>query len=292
MHIGVNAWVWSSPVTTDDLRVLAPKVAAMGFDLIEFGIEGTEDIDYRLGAEIIRDAGLAVSVTAAMGPDRDLIHPDEAIRSNGTAYLRHCIEAANTLGATNLVGPMYSSVGRTWQQTEVDREKDLDLLVRQLGGLALEAYDRGVVLCLEPLNRFETSFVNIVEQGVEIVDRVDHPAVGLLLDTFHMNIEEKSIGGAIRLAGFRMKHLHACENDRGAPGSGHVPWQEVAAACSEIGYDGPAVIESFTSKVKSIAKAAAIWRSFEASQDVLATSGLSFLRKLFRQGINGSSGER
>ena len=137
-----------------------------------------------------------------------------------------------------------------------------------------------MTLCVEPLNRFETSFLNLASQAIEVVDRVDSPACGLLLDTFHMNIEEKSVGGAIRAAGHRLKHLHGCENDRGAPGSGHVPWKEVAAAVKDVGYDGPVVIESFTSKVKSIARAAAVWRSFAPSQDDLAKNGLSFLRRL------------
>ena len=215
-----------------------------------------------------------------MGPDRDLIHPDEAIRNNGMAYVRHCIDAAKTLGAANVVGPLYSAVGRTWQQTADERKHDTDLLVEQLKALSQHATDSGVVLCVEPLNRFETSFMNLASQAIDVVDRVDSDACGILLDTFHMNIEEKSVGNAIRAAGARLKHLHSCENDRGAPGSGHVPWKEVAAAVKDVGYDGPIVIESFTSKVKTIARAAAIWRSFESSQDALAQNGLKFLRGL------------
>jgi D-psicose/D-tagatose/L-ribulose 3-epimerase len=280
-QIGVNAWVWSSPITTDELGRLAPMIARMGFDLVELPIESTTDLDYRKGAEIARANRLAVSVCAAMGPDRDLIHPDDSIRTNGMQYVRHCIDAAQTLGATNVVGPLYSAVGRTWQQTADERRTDLDLLVRQLRDLSAYAGDHGITLCVEPLNRFETSFMNLVSQAIEVVDRVDHKACGLLLDTFHMNIEERSIGDAIRAAGSRMRHLHTCENDRGAPGSGHVPWAEVAKACGDIGYRGPMVIESFTNKVKSIARAAAIWRSFAASQDALATDGLRFLRGLF-----------
>ena len=215
-----------------------------------------------------------------MGPDRDLIHEDGAIRNNGMDYVRHCIDAAKTLGATNVVGPLYSAVGRTWQQTADERKHDTDLLVEQLKKLSAHASDSGVVLCVEPLNRFETSFMNLAQQAIEVVDRVDSDACGILLDTFHMNIEEKSVGDAIRAAGKRLKHLHGCENDRGAPGSGHVPWKEVAAAVKDAGYDGPVVIESFTSKVKTIARAAAIWRSFESSQDALAQNGLKFLRGL------------
>jgi len=257
-----------------------PKVKTMGFDLFEFGIESTSDLDYTRAAKVAKDNGLAVSVCAAMGPDRDLIHEDGSIRQNGMDYVRHCIDAARTLGATNVVGPLYSAVGRTWQQTQDERKRDTDLLVDQLKKLSAHARDSGVVLCVEPLNRFETSFLNLSQQAVEVVDRVDSPACGILLDTFHMNIEEKSVGDAIRAAGKRLKHLHGCENDRGAPGSGHVPWKEVAAAVRDAGYDGPVVIESFTSKVKTIARAAAIWRSFEPSQDALAQNGLTFLRGL------------
>ena len=281
MQFGVNGWVWTSPVNTQAFEELAPKVKKMGFDLFEFGIEGTSDLDYARAAKAAKDNGLAVSVCAAMGPDRDLIHEDGAIRQNGMDYVRHCIDAARTLGARNVVGPLYSAVGRTWQQTEDERKRDIDLLVDQLKKLSAHASDKGVVLCVEPLNRFETSFLNLSAQAIEVVDRVDSPACGILLDTFHMNIEEKSIGDAIRAAGKRLKHLHSCENDRGAPGSGHVPWKEVAAAVKDAGYDGPVVIESFTSKVKTIARAAAIWRSFEASQDALAENGLKFLRGLF-----------
>lgn len=280
-QIGVNAWVWSSPVTTDEFGRLVPIVARMGFDLIEVGIESISDLDYGRAAVIARDHGLAVSVCAAMGPDRDFIHTDEKIRANAMSYLRHCIDATQTLGATNLCGPLYSAVGRTWQQTDEERRRDVDLLVRQLRELAAYAGDHGVWLGVEPLNRFETSFINLAAQAIEVADRVDHPACGIMLDTFHMNIEERSIGDAIRAVGKRMRHLHSCENDRGAPGSGHVPWDEVAKACRDVRFNGPFVIESFTNKVKSIARAAAIWRKFADSQDALAEDGLRYLRKLF-----------
>jgi D-psicose/D-tagatose/L-ribulose 3-epimerase len=136
------------------------------------------------------------------------------------------------------------------------------------------------MLCVEPLNRFETSFINLAEQAIEVIDRVDHPNCQMMLDTFHMNVEEKSAGDAIRTTGKRLKHLHSCENDRGAPGSGHVAWQEVAQALRDIEYDGPVVIESFTPQVKSIARAAAIWRPLADSSDTLASDGLKFLRPL------------
>ncbi|MGH2544653.1 MAG: sugar phosphate isomerase/epimerase family protein [Ardenticatenaceae bacterium] len=279
MQFGVNAWVWLSPLTTDELEVLAPWVAEMGFDLIEVPLENLDDLDYGRAAAIIRDNGLGASAAAVIGAERDLIHPDPVIRANGVAYLRRCIEATRALGGTNLVGPLYSAVGRTWQATDEERARDVDFLVEQLRALAEYAGGHGVVLGIEPLNRFETSFINLTSQAVEVVDRVDHPACALMLDTFHMNIEERSLGDAIRAAGPRLRHLHACENDRGTPGTGHIPWADVAKALHDIGYEGPVVIESFTNKVKSIARAAAIWRVLAPSQDELARNGLAFLRR-------------
>lgn len=284
MNFGVNTWVWTAPLTTDKFDELAPHIAGLGFDWIEIPLEGIGDLDYEYAAGAIDDLGVGVSTCAAMGPDRDLVHPDRDIRESGVIYVRDAIDATRALGATNLVGPIYATVGRTWQATPEERERDVALLVEQLRGLAEYAGDRGVVLGIEPLNRFETSFINTAAQAIDVVDRVDHPACQIMLDTFHMNIEEKSLGDAIRAVGSRLVHFHACENDRGAPGSGHVPWTEVATALDDIGYDGPVVIESFTSDVKSIARAAAIWRSFEESQDALAENGLTFLRQLLGKG--------
>jgi D-psicose/D-tagatose/L-ribulose 3-epimerase len=280
MLFGISTWVWASPLTTATLSALVPKVAHMGFDLIELPIESPYEFDYEQARTLTRAHGLAVSICAVIGSDRDLLHPDAAVRQNGAAYIRHCIDTAQRLGAANVIGPLYAAVGRVWQTTPEERERDLEILVGMLRPLAEYAGQCGVTLCIEPLNRFETSFVNIAAQAVEIADRVNHPACQIMLDTFHMNIEERSLGDAVRLVGPRLRHLHACENDRSAPGSGHMPWDDLARALKETQYSGPVVIESFTSEVKTIARAAAIWRPVAASQDDLAQQGLKFLREL------------
>ena len=281
MQLGVNAWVWLAPLTTEGLEQVAAKVADMGFDLLETAIEAPGGYDYERTGEVIKDHGLGVSLVTVLAPDTDLIHEDEKVRENGRAYMRYCIDAAHALGATNLGGPFYSALGRTWQSTAEERERDMELLAGQLCELADYAADRGVVLCIEPINRFETSFINTAGQLGDLLDRVDHPACQATLDTFHMNIEEKSLGDAIRAVGDRLGHLHACENDRGAPGSGHVPWADVAQALRDINYDGPAVIESFSSHIEAIASAAAIWRPLAPTQDTLARDGLAFMQKTF-----------
>jgi D-psicose/D-tagatose/L-ribulose 3-epimerase len=122
--------------------------------------------------------------------------------------------------------------------------------------------------------------LNVVSQGNDFIDQTGMDNVGFHLDTFHMHLEEKNSGDAIRAAGDRVFHFHACENDRGVPGTGQVHWDEVAKALKEIRYDGPVVIESFTSQVKEIARAVCIWREIAPSQDAIASDGLAFLKEL------------
>jgi D-psicose/D-tagatose/L-ribulose 3-epimerase len=141
------------------------------------------------------------------------------------------------------------------------------------------AAEREVELAVEPLNRYETSLINTVEQGLELVEELDHPACGLLLDSFHMNIEEKDPAAAVRTAAGRIAHVHACGTDRGAPGADSFDWPPFLAALAESGYDGPLCIESFTSANEVIATAASIWRPLAASPDALASDGLRFLRE-------------
>jgi len=145
------------------------------------------------------------------------------------------------------------------------------------------AGQRGVQLAIEPLNRFETDFINTVEQGLDLVGRVGATNVGLLVDTFHMNIEEKDIPAAIRKAGSKVFHFHSCENDRGTPGAGHVEWKEVVSALREINYQGPVVIEAITTEITEIARAVSLWRPLAPNQDSLAQEGLRFLQKIFNK---------
>jgi D-psicose/D-tagatose/L-ribulose 3-epimerase len=185
------------------------------------------------------------------------------------------------VGARLLAGPIYSPVGKTWPMDAKQRAAAIRRLVESLRPLVDHAGERGVTLALEPLNRFETSFINTAEQVMEVVDHVDSPALGVLLDTFHMNIEEHDPAAAIRACGSHVAHFHSCGCDRGAPGDDQIPWPKIAAALDEAGYQGPIVIESFTIENQAIAKAAAIWRPLAPSQDAIATEGLRFLKTLF-----------
>jgi D-psicose/D-tagatose/L-ribulose 3-epimerase len=276
---GINTFLFASPFRTKDLPIL-DTARKMGFDLVEIPIEGEKHLDYAKAAEAYRRTGLKGSICAVMGAGRDPSHPDAAVQKGAISYLRHCIDAAVTMGSPLVVGPLYAAVGRTWQTTAAQKERDLARCAKNLRVVAKYAEDKGVTLALEPLNRFETSFINLTAQALELVDRIDRPSVKLMIDTFHGNIEEKSLGKAIELAGRRLVHLHANENDRGTPGTGHVAWKEVAAALGKVGFDGSLVIESFSTSVKEIARAAAVWRPLAPSAEELAVKGLAFLKRL------------
>jgi D-psicose/D-tagatose/L-ribulose 3-epimerase len=169
-------------------------------------------------------------------------------------------------------------VGKTRLLEPHEREAQRRLAVEGLKALADHAAEHGVKIGVEPLNRFETDLVNTAEQALELVDRVGGDSVGVLLDTFHMNIDEKSLGDAVRLVGDRLVQVHTCENDRGTPGTGHLPWGDLFEALHDIDFQGPLVIESFTPGIAEIAKAVSLWRPLDAAPDDLARNGAAFLR--------------
>ena len=277
--IAANTWIWLSPLTDEGLASLVPKVRALGFDAVELPVESLGAWDPGLAAELLAEHGLGASLCAAMPPGRDLLTDAEEVRST-QSFLRECVDLAVRVGSPVVGGPMYSAVGRTWLLEAGERPRTLERLAVALRPVADYAGERAVKLALEPLNRYETSLVNTVEQGLEIVGAVDSPALGLLLDTYHMNIEEKRPADAIRLAGSHVVHVHASASDRGAPGADHIDWPAVAEALRDVAYAGALCIEAFTPEQPAIARAAHIWRPVAATQDELARDGLAFLRGL------------
>lgn len=277
--IGINSWVWTSPFTAESLELVA-RAAKMGFDLIEVGLEDPAHFPTERFRDALKEQGIKASFCGAFGPTRDLTHEDPRYREESLRYIADASAIAERCGVTRLVGPIYSAVGKRRQVPPDQKKREWDLAVQGLRAAAKVSADRGVVLAVEPLNRFETDLINTAEQVVRLVDEVAQPNVKVHLDTFHMTIEEESIERAIRHVGSRLAHFHACENNRGAPGSGLVDWKQVASALHAVDYRGPLVIESFTPDCLAIAAAAAIWRPLASSQDALASGGLAFLRQL------------
>ena len=280
MKFGVNTFVWVSPCTTNAVQDLAPKVKSMGFDILEISVENPDLIDVKAVKEILKENHLDGIICGAFGPYRNISSADPEIRKNAREYVLWLIDAAAQIGSKTICGPMYSAVGKDHIEDPVERQKEWQRAVSEIKEMAEAAQEKGILLAMEPLNRFETDMINVVSQGLQFIEETGMENVGFHLDTFHMHLEEKNSGEAIRNAGKKIFHFHACENDRGVPGTGQVRWDEVAQALKDINYQGPVVIESFTDQVKEIARAVCIWREIAPSQDAIASQGLNFLKAL------------
>jgi D-psicose/D-tagatose/L-ribulose 3-epimerase len=281
--IGVSTWVWTSPLSDADLDRLVPRIRDWGFDIVELPIEQSGDWDPSHATDLASEAGLGTTTCAVMTPDRDLTTADRTTTEATRAYLRHCVDVAVAVGSPVVAGPIYAPVGRLWQLDAGDRAQTVARLVEALRPVADHAGGRGVRLALEPLNRFETSLINTVEQAMEVVAGVDSPALGVCLDTFHLNIEEKDPAAAVRLAAGHVAHVQACGTDRGTPGADQFGWERFVEALVEAPYEGPVCIESFTAHNAAIARAASVWRPLAVTQDALAVDGLAFLRSAFER---------
>lgn len=275
--VGVNTWVWTSPLTDADLSPLLGRIAALGFDAVELPLENIGDLTVEVVRGALAETGLTPCVVGAMAPGRDLVEAPADVVLATQHYLAACIDFAGAIGATRVCGPFYTSTGRLWRMDAARRARAYTELQRNLAPLAERARATGVTLGIEPLNRYETSLLNTVEQTLEALDPLLGEGIGLALDTYHLNIEERSSAGAIRAAGQHLVHLQVCGNDRGAPGGDQTDWDGIFGALDDVGYEGVLAIESFTAHNASIATAAAVWRPLARSQDGLAEDGLAFL---------------
>lgn len=281
MRFGINTFLFTSPFTNKSTK-LFPQFREWGFDSVEIPIEDPSHIDPEfVKAELDRNGLVCGSASACMGPDRDLRGTPEQ-QHVGIKYLRDVIDQLVVLGCRTFAGPVYSAVGRADAVPEKEYRKQWRLVVRNLKPVCKHAEKQGVQICLEPLNRYETDFINTVDQGLRMIEDVKSPALKLLLDTYHMNIEEKDSGKAIRKAGKHLGHIHACGCDRGTPGNDHIDWAPIAAALKAVRYKGDVVVESFTTDVKVIARAASIWRRMEPTREEIAVKGLAFLKRTLK----------
>ncbi|TCS90082.1 D-tagatose 3-epimerase [Anseongella ginsenosidimutans] len=281
IQFGVSTFVWVSPFDTAAFD-LAYKVKDMGFDILEVAVEQQELINWEKLRELMRETGLKVTISGAFGAERDISSEDPRIREQGLSYITDCVRIAEKMESPVFCGPVYSAVGKTRPVPEEQKKRERDWCVENLRKAASVAADCGVVIGLEPLNRFESDMVNTTDQALSIVKEVSDPFVKIALDTFHCNIEEKNIPAAIRKVGKDLLcHIQGNESDRGTPGTGHLDWPGIKEALDEIGYEGAVVIETFGAPSKELARAACIWRPLAGSPDELAREGLAFYKELF-----------
>lgn len=271
-QIGINLMVWSGQVGPETIDRF-PRIKEWGYNGVEVPIFEPDTIDTSAVRSALAATGLRCTVSTALPEGLALI--DETMRQASVSWLQKVIKTAAALGASVVCGPLAAPVGDLRGRGYITAEWESCVLAfKELGQVASE---HGLTLALEPLNRFETFFVNTISDAVRLMDAVDQPAVGLLLDTFHMNIEEKSIPAAISQAGSHLKHFHCSENDRGTVGSGHIPWSNVFAALGAINYEGWLVIESFGAAIPELAAAACVWRPLAPSPEALAEESLHFI---------------
>lgn len=278
MKFGINTFLFVSPFTNESTK-LFKQFKRWGFDTVEIAIEDCSHIDPARVKRELDKAGLVCgSICACLGPERDLRGTPEQQKTS-LAYLKGVLDQMVVLGCPSVVGPVYSSVGRADAVPSAEYRQQWKTVVKNLRELCRYAEKLGKQICLEPLNRFETDFINTCDQALKMIRDVNSPALKLHLDTFHMNIEEKFQAKAIERAGKHLGHFHACGSDRGTPGNDHLDWPGISKALKKTGYRGDMVIESFTTDVKVIARAAAIWRRIEPTQNEIAIKGLNFLKK-------------
>lgn len=283
MKFGVSTWLWTSPFTTDTIA-LFPKIKRMGFDFVEVPIEDPTLIDGKLVRRALDDHGLTSVGCGAFGPTRDLTHEDPKVHANCFEYITRSLDLCTQLGANVFAGPMYSAVGKRRLLPADQRKGEWNLAVANVRKACELAGARGIRLAIEPLNRFETDLVNTAADVARMIDEIAHPAAGVMMDSYHMNLEERDNEEALRTVGHRLAHVQVSDNYRGCPGKGQVRWDTFKRgieAAQSAGYQGGIAIESFTPEIVELAGAVCFWRPMEPSQDGFAEEGLAFLKKLF-----------
>lgn len=279
MRFGINTFLFTSPFTTESIS-LFPQFKKWGFDSVEIALEDASHIDPVTVKKALDDNGLVCgSICAAMGGGRDFRGTAET-QKGAMDYLKGIVDISPVLGYPTLIGPLYSEVGRAELTSPEEYKKQWETVVKHLRTLAAHAGGLGVKLAIEPLNRFETDFINTCDQALQMINDVNESALFVHLDSFHMNIEEKNSANAILKAGNKLAHFHASGSDRGTPGNDHINWKGIFDALKQIGYTGDVVIESFTPAIEIIARAACIWREIEPSRESIAIEGVKFLKKI------------
>lgn len=277
MKTSLNLLLWTTHVTTEDLRHVG-LLRESGYDGVEIPIHQPDVAHHAAIGRAIRDLGMAATVSTALpGAQADFLSADPSVRRAAADYLRAVVDSAAALGAELVMGPIYQALGVFSGTAPTDDE-----FARATDGLreiADHASAAGIRLMIEPLNRFECHLVNTLEAGARLVREIDRPNVAIAYDAFHANIEEKDPLSAIDRFHELIGHVHISENDRGAPGSGHLPLEETIRRFLDHGYDGWFVVESFGTALPDLAAATRCWRpTFTSEREVVEAGARLFSR--------------
>jgi D-psicose/D-tagatose/L-ribulose 3-epimerase len=276
MRLAVNTFIWSADFSPANIPLLS-TIKARGFDGVELPIAQPAAFETAKIRRALEANGLECTVCSVILAEYNLVSADRDVRRRTLTHIEDVVKVAADLGATLVDGPLYAPVGYL-----PGRRRTSDEWQRAIEGyqaLTPTLVANRVSVAIEPLNRFETYFLNTAADAVALCDAVNHPNVGVAFDTFHANIEEKNVAAACRSLGRHLKHVQVSENDRGTPGSGHIDWPALFQALGELGYDQWLTIESFGPNLGAFSSAVCIWRDIEPSPEQIAFDGLEFLRR-------------
>lgn len=277
MKLGIHAYAWCSQ-WNDNTLDLIDRVKSLELDFIEIPLMNLEFNPVAVSRRL-RDAELDVCTSTVLLEGTDLTSDEVDVRKRGVEYLKSCVEITSAIGATNLSGVIYSQ--HVKRATHRPTQSAWEYAAEGLREVAVYAQQYGVQIGLEPVNRYESYLINTSEQARTLKDRIGEKNIKIHLDSYHMNMEEKSFYEATRLAGEDLIHFHLCENDRGIPGTGLVNWHDVFKALSEINYRGFAGLESFVDVTDNMNTW--VWRQLAPNGDTLVREGIKFIRDLMSE---------
>lgn len=281
MQFGIHSLLFTETFVEKDLPLL-DKFKAMGFDAVEIIPFDPDNFPARKVRQAAAELGLTINTGYGMPPEYNIISPDAQVRRAGIDFSKRLIDLSNEAGAKVFGGMIYCGWGYLTGRMRTEEEWKWAVEgYQEIASYARSTSD--LILGIEPVNRFESHFINIAADAVKFIRDVGLPNVKVHLDTFHMIREEDDMVEAVRTADGLLGYVHACENQRGIPGRGQVPWVAFFRALKEVGYDGCVTIESFDPNMERIAKLCCIWRKLADSPEQLATEGLAFLKRVYRE---------
>lgn len=280
--VGLISMQYARPFTAEHFPLFS-KMKSLGYDFVELLVPEPGELDPRETAKALKDAGLDVVLAARVNLQRNLSSAEPDAWQGGVDYLRYAVDCAAEMGASIVGGPLTGNplvfAGRPPAPVaEDERLTRKDRCVRGLQAAGAHAAGSGVTLAVEPLNRFESDVLCTTQQAIELLDAVDHGSVQLMLDTFHMAMEEASIAEAILLGGARIAHFQANENHRGFPGTGSVDWVSVCRALHAVGYRGPVSLEPFRRNDDRFGVPFAQWRAPHEDESERLAASAQFIK--------------
>lgn len=278
MKFGVDTFIWTEVFTIKDLWIIH-KAKDLGFEAIDFAIAHPENFPTQEVKSELKGTGLEVVTSTTLDAERNLLSKDPEVRRNGIHSLKSLVDINFELGSNILGGVNYAGWGCLTGEPPTDQEWENSVCaMREVANYALQKHPM-LKICVEPVNRFETHFINTADTGVKYCKAVGTKNIKVHLDCFHMIREETSFKDAVNTCGKEyLGYIHVCESNRGIPGTGLVPWREFFEAVNAIGYEGPLVIESFDPKFEELNRNCAIWRKFADTGEELAVKGLANLK--------------